>query len=112
MDYFDVDAISPRVIGAWVLILALGWYTLDQTKRWFFATVLTLGLLFAVARFSGVIDDHHIDKMNDAAGGKIDGATHRARLIGNKRHGTSAGGAGGTNKAYRKHIEGNPDLER
>ena len=106
MDYFDAAAVTPKVIAAWVLIMALGWYTFDQTKRWLFALLLTVGLMFGVARFSGVIRDHHMNNMGKAAGGKLDTATHRARMIGNKRHHTSAGAGGGSNRAYRKHVEG------
>jgi hypothetical protein len=111
VEYIDINAVGPKVLAAWALILALGWYTFDQTKRFFFATFLTLGLLFFSARVSGVISEHHMEKMSDAAGGKIDSASHRARMIGDKRHKTSAGQAGGTSKHYKKHVEG-AELER
>ena len=106
LEFYDPEAIGPKVIIAWVLILSLGWYTLDQTKRWFFATVLTLGLLFASARASGVITQQHLDNFVAATGGEMDTASQRARLIGERRHKTSAGKASKTNRHYRKHVEG------
>lgn len=105
MEYFDVNSIGPKVIGAWFLICALGWYTYDQTKRWFFATVLTLGLLFFSARVSGVIADHHMDNIGKAADGGLDTATHKARLIGGKRHKTSAGSGHDDNRHFKKRTD-------
>ena len=111
MEFIDVNAIGPKIIAVWVLIFALGWYTHDQTKRFFFATLLTLGLLFLSARLGGVITEHHVEKFTTATGGKLDPSTHRAKMIGNQRHRTSAGQGGGTSKHYRKHIEA-PDMEQ
>ncbi|GEM_PF-3281964 len=105
MDYIDVSAIDLKIVVLWGAILWLGWYTNQQTHRWFFALVLTGGLLFASARWSGVINDRHMAQMSRDAGGSLDGASQRARLIGNQRNSTSAGGAGETNRHYKKRIK-------
>ncbi len=105
LDYIDTAAIDVKVMVAYAVILWLGWFTFSQTKRWLFATVLTLGLLFGVSRVTGVITEHHINKLADDTGGSIDAAGHRAKAIGGQAHTTSAGQAGGVNKAYKANME-------
>lgn len=105
LDYIDVSAIGAREVVLYAVILWLGWYTWSQTKRWLFASVLTLALLFGTSYLTGVVADHHLGKLSDAAGGSLDAAGTSAKLIGDQAHTTSAGGGAVVNKAYKKNME-------
>ncbi|MCO4761971.1 MAG: hypothetical protein KC502_10735 [Myxococcales bacterium] len=105
MDHISTSHMTTRfLMEAGVVILLAVYFHRHAGRRWFAPVFLILGLV-GVSYHEGVIKKSAVGVVSEAATGKLDAASLRAKAIGNQAHSTSAGGAGKTNEAYKKRMK-------
>ncbi len=106
MGPLDYSALGPKAYVIFAVAALLGYFLWRKTKRPYWTLLLTTGLFIGAAFYAGVINMGHVDRLRASADSATDMANISAKAIGGQAYSTSAGGAGTTNKAYKKNMGG------
>ena len=105
MNYFSTDHITSRyLMEAGIVVLLAIYFHRHAGRRWFAPVFLIAGLI-GVSYHEGVLTKKITSELSEAATGKLDAASMRAKAIGGQAPSTSAGGAGKTNEAYKRRMK-------
>lgn len=109
MEYLNLDALNLKSGLMFFIAIGAAYFFFKATKH------LLVGLFFLVAAvgaagyLSGVITPEKVkaatDLVKEKAAGTLEGASDKAKAIGEKGYSTSAGSASETNEAFKKNLE-------
>lgn len=109
MEFLNLDALNLKSGLMFFIALGAAYFFFKATKH------LLVGLMFLVAAvgaagyLSGVITPDKVkaatEMVKEKAAGSLEGASEKAKAIGEKGYSTSAGSASQTNEAFKEHLE-------
>ena len=112
IDYINMDALNGRSIVMFFIAIGCGYFVFKATKHLLFGLFFLIAAVAGVGFMTNVLTLEKVkaakDMVMDKANESLEGASQKAKKIGEMGHSTSAGSGSETNEHYKKIIENKP----
>jgi hypothetical protein len=109
MDFINLEMLTPRTWLMLFICIGVGYFAIKWTANLLMGLLIGVAAIGAVGWYTGLITKDHVRtataELREKAGDALNGASDKAKAIGEKAHSTSAGGASEVNDAYKKTID-------
>ncbi|MBM4342783.1 MAG: hypothetical protein FJ100_05350 [Deltaproteobacteria bacterium] len=108
-EYLNLEALNGRAILMFFIAIGAGYFVIKATKHLLFGLVFLVGAVFGVGLLTDVVTMDKVKAAKNAVMNKanesFEGASEKAKTIGEMGHSTSAGTGSETNEHYKKNID-------